>query len=309
MGGGGGSSYRNWKSDRLADVVRKDAEEAAAEYEAGLAGYFGELLAGFNDRDVELVHNRLDDIKTALQEELETTFDQVFGGSVAKHTYVDGLSDIDSLLVIDETKLVRETPENVLKQIVKVLRSHIGEEMTVDHGRMAVTVAYSDGMVIQLLPAIRTQSGLRIPSGRNKQWSQIDPDQFRNALIKRNGDCGGKLVPTIKLAKAIIGNLPEKYRLTGYHVESLAVAAFRGYKGDKTTTSMVPLFFESAKTLVLRGIRDVSGQSTHVDEYLGPDNSELRQQVSHILGGITKRMRTASAARSKGQWEELFYNE
>src|SRR5260370_3496358 len=103
MGGGGGSSYRNWKSDRLADAVRKDADEAVAEYEARLAGYFGELLAGFNDRDVQLVHRRLDDIKAALQEELETTFDQVFGGSVAKHTYVDGLSDIDSLLVINET--------------------------------------------------------------------------------------------------------------------------------------------------------------------------------------------------------------
>jgi len=309
MGGGGGSSYRNWKSDRLAAAVRKDTEEAAAEYEALLAGYFGELLSGFNDRDAELVHSRLDQIKTALQKELETSFDQIFGGSVAKHTYVDGLSDIDSLLVIDESKLVRQTPEKVLEQIVAILRSHLGKVAGVDHGKMAVTVAYADGMVIQLLPAIRTQDGLRIPSGRNKQWSDIDPDQFRNALIKRNGDCGGKLIPTIKLAKAVIGNLPEKYQLSGYHVESLAVAAFKGYKGEKTTTSMLPHFFENAKHLVLRGIRDVSGQSTHVDEYLGPDNSEVRQQVSHVLGGITKRMRTASAARSKGQWEELFYDE
>jgi hypothetical protein len=72
---------------------------------------------------------------------------------------------------------------------------------------------------------------------------------------------------------------------------------------------MLPHFFEAAKSLVLRGIRDVSGQSTHVDEYLGSDNSEMRQQVSHLLGGITKRMRTASAAASRDQWEELFYNE
>jgi Second Messenger Oligonucleotide or Dinucleotide Synthetase domain len=309
MGGGGGSSYRNWKSDRLAELVRKDTHEAGAEYEVRLAGYFGELLSAFNDRDVQLVHSRLDEIKTALQEELEATFDQMFGGSVAKHTYVDGLSDIDSVLVINESKLVRQSPETVLDQIVKVLQSHLPKDATVDHGRMAVTVAYKDEMVIQLLPAIRSQTGLRIPSGRKKQWSDIDPDEFRKALIKRNGDCGGKLIPTIKLAKAIIGNLPEKYRLAGYHVESLAVAAFRGYKGEKTTTSMLPHFFETAKTLVLRGIRDVSGQSTHVDEYLGPDNSEVRQQVSHVLGGITKRMRTASAARSKGQWEELFYNE
>jgi len=68
MGGGGGSSYRNWKSDQLAAVVRKDAKDSAAEYEVSLAGYFGELLAGFNDRDVELVHKRLDQIKTCVAE-------------------------------------------------------------------------------------------------------------------------------------------------------------------------------------------------------------------------------------------------
>jgi hypothetical protein len=30
MGGGGGSSYPNWKSDQLAAAVRKDAEDSAA---------------------------------------------------------------------------------------------------------------------------------------------------------------------------------------------------------------------------------------------------------------------------------------
>jgi len=233
----------------------------------------------------------------------------MFGGSVAKHTYVDGLSDIDSLLVISGSKLELQAPEKVLHRIVAILRAHIGNEAGIDHGRMAVTVTYSDGMKIQLLPAIRTESGLRIPASRPGQWSEIDPDQFRNALVKRNSDCGGKLIPTIKLAKAIIGNFPDNYRLTGYHVESLAVAAFSGYKGEKTTTSMLPHFFDRAKDLVLKAIQDVSGQSTHVDEYLGPDDSGVRRQISHVLGGMTKRMRTASAARSKGLWEELFYNE
>lgn len=309
MGGGGGSSYRNWKSDQLAATVRKDAEDSAAEYEVSLAGYFGELLTEFNDRDVELVHDRLDKIKETLQDELETAFDQLFGGSVAKHTYVDGLSDIDSLLVINGSTLVRLAPEKVLDRIVSILREHIENQARIDHGKMAVTVTYSDGMTIQLLPAIRTENGLRIPASQPGRWSEIDPDGFRNALVKGNSDCGGKLIPTIKLAKAIIGNFPETYRLTGYHVESLAVAAFKDYKGEKTTTSMLPHFFDRAKDLVLKAIQDVSGQSAHVDEYLGSDDSTVRQQVSHILGGIAKRMRTASAARSKGQWEELFYNE
>lgn len=309
MGGSGGSSYRNWKVESLTAAVRKDSEESAAEFEVSLAGYFSELLGAFNDRDVELVRERLDEIKEALQDELETTFDQVFGGSVAKHTYVDGLSDIDSLLVINGSELERKTPSSVLEQMVSVLRKHLEHGEKVDHGRIAVTVEYSDGMSIQLLPAIRTPSGLRIPSSRQNRWSDIDPDVFRTGLARRNSDCGGKLVPTIKLAKAVLGNLPEKYQLSGYHVESLALAAFENYRGQNTTTSMLPHFFERAKDLVLQGIKDPSGQSSHVDEYLGPDNSPVRTEISHVLGNITKRMRTASAAQSKAQWEAVFYTE
>ena len=306
MGGsGGGSSYRDWDSSQLADAVRKDSEKSTAEFEAALAGYFSELLAAFNDRDVELVNKRLDQIKNLLQAELETSFDQIFGGSVAKHTYVDGLSDIDSILVINGSELQKQKPETVLDKIVAILREGLGKEAKVDHGKMAVTVSYSDAMTIQLLPAIRTTSGLKIPSSRSENWSEIEPDGFRRALIERNSECGSKLVPTIKLAKAIIATLPEKYQLTGYHVESLAVAAFQGYAGKKTTTDMLPYFFERAKDLVRIPIRDQSGQSTHVDEYLGGDDSSLRMEVSHVLGGITKRMRNASAAQSKAQWSAL----
>jgi hypothetical protein len=121
-----------------------------------------------------------------------------------------------------------------------------------------------------------------------------------------NDECGGKLVPTIKLAKAVIGTLPEVQRLTGYHVESLAIAAFRGYDGTKTAAAMLPVFFERARELVLNPIRDSTGQSVHVDGYLGDANSAERQAASHLLNRIAKRMRNASAHQSTDQWEALF---
>jgi hypothetical protein len=113
-------------------------------------------------------------------------------------------------------------------------------------------------------------------------------------------------VPTIKLAKAILGALPESQRLSGYHIESLAIAAFREYTGQKTTTAMLPTFFERARDLVLAPIKDRTGQSIHVDEYLGGEGSSERSSASHILGRLAKRMRNASAAGSKAQWQALF---
>ena len=233
----------------------------------------------------------------------------MFGGSVAKHTYVDGLSDIDTLLVVNGSKFEDHSPPKILERIQVILQESFPKDILVDHGRMAVSITYPDGMVIQLLPALRTDAGVKVPSLQHAGWSDIDPNGFRQALTSQNNQCGGKLVPTIKLAKAVIANMPEEYRLTGYHVESLAIAAFKKYEGKKTTETMLPLLFERAKDLVLAPIRDSTGQSVHVDEYLGPENSPMRQNVSHLLARIAKRMRNASSGKSRAQWEAVFSSE
>lgn len=170
-----------------------------------------------------------------------------------------------------------------------------------------MTVDYGDGIVIQLLPAIKDADGhVRVPSSRRDAWSQINPITFKDVLSSRNAACGGKLVPTIKLAKAINGELPESQRLSGYHMESLAIAAFRNYTGVKTTATMLPMFFERARNLVLSPIKDSTGQSVYVDSYLGSANSPERQAASHLLGRLARRMRNATAAGSVAQWKALF---
>src|SRR5258708_6749444 len=120
-GGGGGSSYTGWQPDRLKDILREKSNQSALEFEGNLAGYLSELLAGFNSRDTDLINERLETAKSALEDRLEGSFDQLFGGSVAKHTYVDGLSDIDSLLVINGSDLAEGTPREALKKIEKIL--------------------------------------------------------------------------------------------------------------------------------------------------------------------------------------------
>jgi predicted nucleotidyltransferase len=250
---------------------------------------------------------RLEELKEALSEELDSSIDQFFGGSVAKHTYVDGLSDIDSLLVINDPDLREEKPRAVLTRMEGILKEEIGTAASVSHGRMAVTVEYRDGMVIQLLPAIETEGDhIHVLSSLTGGWAKINPLAFQQALTKRNEQCAGTLVPTIKLAKAVVGQLPPKQTLSGYHIESLAIAAFRAYEGEKTTRAMLPVFFERARDLVLSPIRDRSGQSIHVDAYLGPENSEERQVVGHLLGRIARRMRNATLSASKAQWRALF---
>jgi hypothetical protein len=292
----------------LRKLVRKvEDKTSSAAFEAKLATTLGNLLVNYNARDAETARERLGAIKDALTDAIEGTFDQMFGGSVAKHTYVDGLSDIDSLLLLDGEYFQEKTPNHVLKKIEETLRARLDIPCKVSHGHMAVTIEYADQMIIQILPALRGKnSQIHVPSSRHAGWSKINPISFQDALTRRNSECAGKLVPTIKLAKAIVGQLPGMQRLSGYHMESLGIAAFRNYTGEKTTSAMLPAFFERSRELVLSPIRDSTGQSVHVDDYLGPANSEARQAASHVLGRLERRMRNATAAESTEQWRALF---
>jgi hypothetical protein len=306
-GGGKDGPFVNRTPEQLAQKVRETEEDTAVKtFETELSGLLNGLLASANSRDVELVKDRLGVIKGALSGRLEKTIDSLFGGSVARHTYVDGLSDVDSLLILNETALEGVTPAKAIEKIADIIKGAVGDEARVSTGKLAVTLEYKDGQQLQLLPAFRVENKLKVPSFRHDGWSGISPESFQNALSSTNDACGGKLVPTIKLAKAVIGTLPESQRLTGYHVESLAIAAFRNYQGPKTTAAMLPIFFERAREMVAKPIKDTTGQSIHVDDYLGPEDSAQRIAASHVLSRIGKRMRNASAHMSKDQWDSLF---
>lgn len=308
MGGSGGSIGRGWKPDEIARQVREAEKNVQDEqFKTGVAGLLGELLAQCNERDTKLVNRRLDEITAALQGQVSERIEQIFGGSVAKHTYVDGLSDIDCLLILNKEDLAKRGPTQVLAHMASTLQEKLKGEAEVSAGKMAVTVRYGDNMEIQLLPATQDGDGVRIPSSRREnQWSSVDPKSFHQALTKYNQACDGKLVPTIKLAKAVLGQLPETQQLSGYHVESLAIDAFKNYSGTKSTSAMLPCFFEHAKERVLRPMTDSTGQSVHVDGHMGDKDSRERKNASHVLGRIAKRIANATAASSLAQWRDLF---
>jgi SMODS domain-containing protein len=310
MGGGGGSW--GWKSpaDIAKEVREAEKNTENLEFQTGLSGLLTELLSRFNDRDVALIEHRLTEIIDALEQVLDDNITLTFGGSVAKHTYVDGLSDVDCLLMLNGTGLENNGPNAALSLLEKTLREQLNGKAEVSTGQLAVTVRYGDDTEIQLLPAIKSDKGLKIPSSSDPaKWSGIDPTKFQAGLTKYNQYCNNKLVPTIKLAKAIISQLPDAQQLSGYHIESLAIDAFKGYQGTKTSAAMLPHFFEHAKNRVLKSMTDSTGQSVHVDDYMGANQSQKRQNASHLLGRIEKRMRNATASGSMPQWKSMFGDE
>jgi hypothetical protein len=303
-GGGGGGPYYNVPPEELNRRIKEATQEIAKEFIPRVQAFLDNKLSIYNDRNIELIQRRQKVVLKHVEDLLDATWDLRLGGSVAKHTYVDGLSDVDNLLVIHGAT-VDEKPATILKAVADRLAKEI-IDADIEVGRIAITVSYPDGMELQFIPAVRDGDKLRVPSWIREGWSRIDPRAFTDALTRRNRQCEGKLVPTIKLAKAIIASWPASVQLSGYHVESLAIDAFRDYGGNYNTALMLPHFFDRAALTVLAPIRDRTGQSIHVDTYLGKAKSPERQKASHWCSQVAKRMKNALTQGSLGQWKELF---
>ena len=202
-----------------------------------------------------------------------------------------------------DSLLESSSAKEALDMFAEILGRELGYTVHIREGNLAVTVTFSDGMEIQILPAVRTPSGIRIPSANGSGWSPvIRPHVFAEKLTQRNEACGGRLVPVIKLAKTVLAELPESIRPSGYHIESLALEAFNGYSGPNNYKGMLHHFFQRGSELVLSPIQDSTGQSLNVDQNLREPNSQYRRTLSGVLDRIARRMANADRAGSSDDW-------
>jgi len=304
MGGSGGgyfvSDVKELKS-KMNDTIK---ETDRKEYDAKVASFLFDLLIKYNNRDVGAINTHLEEILKAVDNRIDGHLDMKLGGSVSKHTSVEGISDVDTLLILNDSELSDKSPKAVKIIIAKMLRERF-PTTDISVGKMAVTVSFSD-YDIQILPALRSDGKVKIPEASSNSWAKIDTNKFTSALTNINEKNGNKVVPIIKLAKAIINKLPEKHQLSGYHVEALALDIFNNYHNEQTSKIMLKHFFQQASQMVLFPTKDKTEQSVYVDEYLGARNSLSRQIVSRALDRLYRKLNNADNLLSLETWKDIF---
>jgi len=307
MGGSGGGSYKprtEQQTESSIQSARRNTEYV--DYEAAVSEHLQDLLAEYNDRAIDSINNRLEQAKEALADYMESSIFLRFGGSVSKHTYVDGISDVDCLCFLNPSKFAAakfaaDSPQQLLKEFETLLRQIMGKSADVERGAISIKLKYKDGPELQILPALQTSTGVRIPAYEEDTWSQVvHPQRFAQALTDLNQKLSGKLVPAIKLIKPVMNSLEPKMK--GYHIEALAERIFDNYQGELNSKAMVRHFLDRASELVKMPIRDITGQSVYVDDYLGQRNSPAREAIGISLQNITQRIDEADARRSVDDW-------
>ncbi len=308
MGGSGGGFFHGSGKKNGEELARKVRESEAASrderFDSEITSEINTLLSKVNDRDTELIQKHLGEIRKALESEIDGYLTFRYGGSVSRHTYVDGLSDIDSLVVLNNSELLNKSPNEVKEYFYDRLKKRY-PNTEIKKGNLAITLKYSDGSEIQLLPAVKKASGFKIAQD-SQNWSNIvNPKKFALSLRASNINMSGKLLPVIKLAKSIISKFPDNRKLSGYHTEAAAIEAFSKYTGRKYKKDMLKFFFKKASNIALKPIKDKTGQSVNVDSYLGPENSLQRKMVADSLAQISRKMDNADASKLKQKWIEI----
>ena len=268
--------------------------------------YCEALLVRYNRRNTQAVTRHLESLCNILRQEGNHVLQTMFGGSVRRRTYVTGLSDVDVLLIVNQSSLANQPPARVIEYVRETIHARLRQN-AVRAGNLAVTVNYSGGMEIQVLPAIRTNSdGIRIAEPGSTRWSNVvQPENFARKLTEVNQARNGRVVPVIKLAKAMADCFITRHdrKISGFHMESLAIDAFRNYQGPQDPRSMLIHLLTHSLTAVMRPITNSTGQSRYVDEYLGAADSQARRRASTHFGQMRGKI---NSCRTRAQFDNLF---
>ena len=288
-------STKTKQTGRKSDQVLSDNE---------VNSYLRKRLKEANARNSEAIRRHVRGLRKALEREGDV-IRPLFGGSFSKNTYVNGISDVDILMTINDSSLSGQPPNAVIRKMADMISQRM-PHTKLRKGAMAVTVTYSDGYEIQVLPAIRAKSGIRIAERGSNKWSNVvNIKGFLLKLTEVNKANDRKVVPAIKLTKAMADQLVQRTedKLSGYHIESLAIDAFEDYRGNTDSKSMVIHLAKFSAKAVLEPIKDSTGQSRYVDEYLGPPNSTKRKQAADTFKTMQKRL---NGCKSTEDLDKLF---
>lgn len=268
-------------------------------------GYLRDLLRGYNDRDVAAINRHIKTLRDAAERKDDDVVRTLFGGSVAKHTFVNGLSDVDVLFTVNDSGMSGREPQGIIQYMEQLFRQRL-PNTKISSGDMAVTVTFSDGVEIQILPAVRTKSGVRIADPEHGGWSNVlHPERFAKKLTDVNQANRGQVIPTIKLAKSLAAQIIQsgQEQISGYHMESLGIEAFAGYQGPYDLLSMLICFCDAAAKAVLHPITDSTGQSRSVDEYMGKADSRQRRRAANHFETMAQKL---NACKSTADVADLF---
>ncbi|MEP7288605.1 MAG: CBASS oligonucleotide cyclase [Chloroflexota bacterium] len=303
MGGSGGHNYgyipkTPRQIDELVEQAEADTQDRASSTD--IERIIDDKLSEINDHDYEAIDRHRTQIENKLSETYEGVESVQYGGSHSRHTDVSGLSDIDILAPMGQVADTPASSKQAIERLADVLRERYPNSK-IETGHMAVTVHFSDGIEIQVLPAFKVGSDrFKIPDPNSTGWVETCPTAFAKKLTDANRQYNNLVVPIIKVAKYLCDahNVP----VSSYHLENMIVESLSHYSGRLNQHEMLQHVINQAKSQVLHRVPDPCGQSNDAAGALSPTE---RITLASRFRSLEQKIVHANAVGSSDEWETL----
>lgn len=301
-GGGGGSGG----GGNVAQVAKESTDEATVRSKVN--DYLEQKLMETRPKDPEEVRRRVKEMVDVINDGLDGNVTHFDGGSASKDTFVEGISDYDIVVRLNDTELADRLPQDALKQVAEKLAKKYGPE-NVKVGVMAVTVTDpKTSREYQAVPAVSAGKGkMKFPEPGKNKWGKVaQPNKFARELARADRRENGRVKDAIRMFKLMQEKrLYKEERLKGYHIEAIAYMAFQNPGKANDHRTALEYMTRAAANIVRRPIKDSTGQSRHVDDYLGARDSSERTKASHALTHLADKMKEARLSGNGDNIKEI----
>lgn len=221
---------------------------------------------------LDLIHAELNDAPYA-------PFKVELAGSAEKDTFNEGISDIDLRAVTDNGTLLGLPPRVAKKLILKQIAS-IDEKTKPRLGHQTVTIS-KKGHDYQIIPVVKSKGTTYVPSEDGRYWKAVDLHAFDRELHKLNKRTGGRFCEAVRFVKILSNQyMPKQFRLSGYHIETMALEILRNCPSSMDRTKMVDTILNSIPSRVRYYSPDITGETKAVDHDLGSSYNNNRKYIS-----------------------------
>jgi hypothetical protein len=162
-------------------------------------------------------------------------------GSLSRKTGLRNLSDIDLLAIMEPMGDVRETPEDFISAIVRLLRD---TQASINSGSIAITVNYTNWPSIDIIPAKSDSKNdvYLIPSGSGSDWQEYSPRSLELRVAELAGKFGSKALTLIRLLK--LWKYSKSIALESSDIEYAACVALERYEDFPSYPKALQASFE-----------------------------------------------------------------
>lgn len=255
-------------------------------------------------------------------------------GSYRRHTMIRPPKDIDLFVVLDSGEYQDSelddliTPSKLLKKVEDVLSQIFeGEDVEIKQQRHSVTVIYSDGFSIDVIPAFQSddEKDYKIPDveeRKEERYIVSNPKVHYEKINEINDSTATngkkrfkKVVRLLKFIKRKKFNTG-KAKIRSFHFELLAAEILGDQKINSFSEALNTFLSEAPDYFDKSSLVDPANPSNKIDDYIDDFDQETKDSIKDELGSLYGIAQEAATLEEDGeddkaveQWGIIFETE